>query len=174
ALKLQPTSVDGGPGALARPDLMDLGRQSYRRRLPHYQADASIFVTFATKWRQPLPKGARDLVLSCCKYEDGRTIRLEAAVVMPDHVHLLLKVLRNENADLYALSHVIQRIKSASAHAVNKFLNRSGPVWQQEFFDRALRAGEPLAATVEYIEQNPVADRLVSRPDEYPWLYVAP
>src|SRR2546427_1295450 len=87
-----------------------LTKYRYRRRLPHLQkADAAIFVTFCTGGRRVLPEVARDLVLEHCLREAGVArapspakgwsprIHLYAAVVMPDHVHLLLSPLRVEN-----------------------------------------------------------------------------
>ena len=66
-------------------------KYEYRRRLPHYQkADRAIFVTFRKFNRDPFSAQARDVVLQHCVLEDGKRITLHAAVVMPDHVHLLL------------------------------------------------------------------------------------
>src|SRR5581483_947058 len=66
-------------------------KYSYRRRLPHLQKDARpIFVTFTTHHRWVLPPLARDAVLECCLAVHEKLCNLHAAVVMPDHVHLLL------------------------------------------------------------------------------------
>ena len=65
---------------------------SYRRMLPHYQKSGSpVFITFCKLLREPFPPKARYLVLGCCVAgHDGRKFQLHAAVVMPDHVHLIL------------------------------------------------------------------------------------
>jgi len=56
------------------------------RRLPHYQkADRAIFVTFCRLTRDPFPANARDVILQRCVHDDGKRIKLHAAVVMPDH-----------------------------------------------------------------------------------------
>src|SRR2546429_5302164 len=94
-------------GAGASTKAPPLTKYRYRRRLPHLQkADAAIFVTFCTGGRRVLPEVARDLVLEHCLREAGVArapspakgwsprIHLYAAVVMPDHVHLLLSPLR--------------------------------------------------------------------------------
>lgn len=65
-------------------------------------------------------------------------------------------------------------IKGASAHKVNKALDRKGKLWQEESFDHVLRSSESLDQKVEYVRQNPVRRGLVSSPGEYPWLWVAP
>ncbi len=148
-------------------------KYEYRRRLPHYQkADTVLFVTFCTHAHLQLPESARDVVLSHCHYDHGHKIILYAAVVMPDHVHLVLSVLRNESGWPYELSSILQGLKSASAHSVNRVLLTSGPVWQDESFDHVLRSNESLKEKLEYIRQNPVRRGLVDAPEEYRWLWV--
>lgn len=68
--------------------------QFYRRNLPHMQRDFTPhFITFNTKLRQTLQDGARDIVLGCCVHDHDCRYRLRVAVVMPDHVHLILTLL---------------------------------------------------------------------------------
>ena len=43
-----------------------------------------------------------------------------------------------------------------------------------EFFDHVLRSDESLKDKCEYIRQNPVRRGLVTRPEEYRWLWVSP
>jgi hypothetical protein len=62
--------------------------------------------------------------------------------------------------------------KGASAHSVNRMLQRSGPVWQEESFDHVLRSNESFEENLEYIRQNPVRRGLVIRPEDYRWLWV--
>jgi REP element-mobilizing transposase RayT len=93
-------------------------------------------------------------------------------VIAEDHVHLLLTPLRDLDGNLYSLIEILQGIKSASAHSLNRALGRSGPVWQEESFDHVLRSEESFEQTVEYIRQNPVRRGLVTRPEDYRWLWV--
>ena len=62
----------------------------------------------------------------------------------------------------------MQAIKGASAHGINKLLNRRGKVWQEESFDRALRKEEQFEEKVYYMLENPVRAGLVSNPLDYP------
>jgi hypothetical protein len=72
-------------------------KYQYRRRLPHFQkSDAPLFITFCAGGALFLPEDARDLVLNHCLRDHGVRVELFAAVVMPDHVHLLLRALRDE------------------------------------------------------------------------------
>jgi REP element-mobilizing transposase RayT len=151
-----------------------LPKYRYRRRLPHLQkADADLFVTFCTA-RLQLPGGARDLVLEHCQREHGERIQLYAVVIMPDHVHMLLRPLRDKGGWPFPLVDILQCLKGATAHRINKLLGRSGPVWEEESFDHVLRSEERLKEKVEYTRQNPVRRRLVNRPEDYRWLWVNP
>jgi REP element-mobilizing transposase RayT len=163
-----------------------LSKYRYRRRLPHLQkADAAVFVTFCTGGRCVLPEAARDLVLEHCLREGGlqpftgegaRTtlrIHLYAVVVMPHHVHLLFLPLRDENGWPFPLVDILQCLKGATAHRINKLLRSSGPVWEEESFDHVLRSHEGLRNKCEYIRQNPVEAGLVRRPEDYGWLWVS-
>ena len=85
----------------------------YRRNLPHLQRDFKLhFVTFVTKNRWNLPEQARDIVLASARHDDTLHYDLHAAVVMPDHVHLILTPLINEAP---AASHASVRNPTASS-----------------------------------------------------------
>jgi REP element-mobilizing transposase RayT len=145
----------------------------YRRKLPHYQKPGqAIFVTFCKLSRDPFPVAARGIILYHCLHDHGKRIQLHAAIVMPDHVHLLLTPVRDQQGWPYALPAILKLIKGVSARSVNKLLNCSGPVWQEESFDHVLRSTESFAEKLEYIRQNPVRQGLVGRPEDYPWLWV--
>src|SRR5438477_11481019 len=165
-----------------------LEKYRYRRRLPHLQrADADLFITCCTGGRQVLADAARDLVLEHCLREGDilpfaadcvarapspakvftPRIHLHAIVVMPDHVHLLLTPLRDENGWPFPLVDILQCLKGATAHRINKLLHTSGPVWEEESFDHVLRSNEDLKNKCEYIRQNPVDAGLVHRPEDY-------
>jgi putative transposase len=111
-----------------------LGKYRYRRRLPHLQkTDADLFVTFCAGGPLMLAATSRDLVLEHCLREGGilplvaiARIHLYAVVIMPDHVHFLLRPLRDPNGWPYPLVDILQCLKGATAHRINKLRkNRS-------------------------------------------------
>jgi REP element-mobilizing transposase RayT len=143
-----------------------------RRNLPHLQPEGrTFFVTFSTWKRWILPESVRPLVLRHCVHDHERRLLLHGAVVVPDHVHLVLTPLLDEHGAPYPLSTLLSSIKGASAHSINRALGRRGHVWQDESFDHVLRSDESAARKVEYICQNPVRKGLVASEDEYPWLW---
>jgi REP element-mobilizing transposase RayT len=150
-------------------------KYEYHRRMPHYQKPGrAIFVTFCKNIRDSFPEAARDQILVHCRHDHGKRIDLHAAVVMPDHVHLLLTPLRDDQGWPYPLPAILKLIKGVSARSVNKLLGVSGPVWQEESFEHTVRNNGSFQEKLEYIRQNPVRRGLVAKPEDYPWLWIAP
>jgi REP element-mobilizing transposase RayT len=135
----------------------------YRRNLPHLQGDFKPhLITFVTKFRWVLPEWARDIVLLSCCHDHRRQYELYVAVVMPDHVHLILTPLIDERrSQVFSLIEIMRGIKGASGREINRRVGRHGAVWQEESFDHVLRCSEGLDAKVEYVLQNPVRKGLV-------------
>ena len=145
----------------------------YRRMLPHYQKAArALFVTFCKLMPPVFTAEARDAILKHCLHDDGKRYQLHAAVVMPEHVHLLLTPLQDEEGWSCGLPAILKLIKGSSARSVNKLVGSGGPVWQEESLDHVLRSQESLEEKLEYIRQNPVRRGLAKKPEDYPWLWV--
>jgi REP element-mobilizing transposase RayT len=109
--------------------------------------------------REPLvAKAVQETLL----FGHGKRYSLCAYVVMPNHVHAVLRLAPQED-----LSTVLRTIKSYSAKEANRILKSSGKFWQVESFDRLIRTPEHLERTVKYIEWNPVKARLVEDPRHY-------
>ncbi len=91
---------------------------------------------------------------------------------MPDHVHLIFTPLVNGRAmEVFSLATIMNAIKGASAHKINKALRRRGRVWQSESFDHVLRSSENLDAKILYVLENPVRAGLVRNWTDYPWIW---
>ena len=148
----------------------------YRRQLPHLQCDDKPhFITFCTGHKWLLPERVRSIVLDSCLHDNEVKFDLRVAVVMPDHVHMIFTPLVNEQGmEIYSLAEIMDAVKGASAHKINKALGRKGCVWQAESFDHVLRSSENLDAKVGYVLENPVRAGLVGEWGFYPWLWVKP
>jgi putative transposase len=92
----------------------------------------------------------------------GSRYRLIAWIIMPNHVHVLMSVFTGQH-----LPYIMHSIKSFTANRINKILCRSGQLWQHESFDRYIRDLRHRAATVKYIENNPVKARLCARASDW-------
>ena len=164
------------PSAVPGPQARKVCRVFYRRTLPHLQRDNKPhFITFCTSNRWILPDPARDLVLASGFHDDGTRYDLNALIVMPDHVHIILTPLINTMEQrVWLLPEILDAIKGASAHRINRQLGRSGSVWLEESFDHVLRSSEHLRDKVQYLLENPVRKGLVGQWEEYRWLWARP
>ena len=146
-------------------------KRLYRRNLPHIQEyNAVYFVTFRTKGDLFLSRAARSIALRHVLFENGKRIDLHAAVVMPNHVHLLFTAMENELAEPYPLAAIMKGIKGTSARNINRLLERRGQLWQDESFDRIMRYRE-FEWKFNYISANPMDAGLCKKPTEYRWLW---
>jgi len=114
------------------------------------------------------PRAAR-AVQECLFHDHPAKYHLHAWVVMPNHVHVLFTPVAG-----ITLSAIMHRVKTASAHAVNKSLGRKGPLWQTESFDRYIRGQVHFDGTVRYIEWNPVKAKLCPDPKKWAWSSCSP
>ena len=87
---------------------------------------------------------------------------LNAATIMPDHVHLLFGL-----GNRLSLSRMVAKLKGLSEKAI-----RSGRgEWQENFFEHRLRADEPADPYAKYIFMNPYCGDLIGRRETWPyWL----
>jgi len=83
---------------------------------------------------------------------------------MPTHVHAL--VARSEG---WSLSRVVHGWKSFAANRANQILGTTGRFWAPEYFDRVMRAETDAETARVYIEENPVAAGLCTRPEAWRW-----
>ena len=94
---------------------------------------------------------------------DGRDYRIQAWVIMPNHVHLVVAV-----GDV-PLVKLINGWKGKSSRLVNALLNRSMQFWQQDYYDTLIRDKAHLQRAIHYTEQNPVKAFLTKTVRDWPW-----
>lgn len=104
--------------------------------------------------REPRIAGLVESSLTCF---DGDRYLLSAYVIMPNHVHALVKPLGDQT-----LTRTIRGWKSFSARGINDLLGRRGTVWQPESFDHIVRNLESMHHFDEYIRLNPMKGGLVA------------
>jgi REP element-mobilizing transposase RayT len=96
------------------------------------------------------------VVANALRHFDGERYALHAWCVMPNHVHVMLHVLRGAD-----VPKIVHSWKSFTAHEI-----RLGVIWQREYFDRIVRSPEDYMRTREYIRANPVRAGL----KDWPWV----
>ncbi|MGA2030786.1 MAG: hypothetical protein ABSG68_00890 [Thermoguttaceae bacterium] len=81
---------------------------------------------------------------------------------MPNHVHGIFRPLRPKSLPL---EKILQSRKLRTSREINAVLGRSGPLWEEESFDRIIRDEEHLYRCIHYIGGNPAKARL--QPDQW-------
>ncbi|HEU4393982.1 MAG TPA: transposase [Planctomycetota bacterium] len=82
--------------------------------------------------------------------------------VLTTHFHLLVRSPRGR------LSASMQRVLDAYSRWFNRSRRRDGPLFASRFVNRLVESDAYAATVVRYIDDNPVAARLVERPADYP------
>ena len=88
---------------------------------------------------------------------------VDAAVVMPDHLHLVGQLGES------TLAKVMHTLKSYSASRL-ALAGVEMPVWQEGYHDHGLRDEEDYRVRVQYVVQNPVRAGLVRRVEDFPYV----
>ena len=157
-------------------------RRSIRLSGWDYRSPGYYFVTICTHRRQCLFDDAafRDVaghaLTRIPQQGHARHVRVDAWVVMPNHVHFILVFIdypaqadlsmpggEFQNALAGSLGVVVGRYKTAVTRRINQ-LRRTpgGTVWQRGYYERIIRNERQWQATRQYIHQNPArwaADR---------------
>ncbi len=146
--------------------------QTSRRRLPHWQQGGSVyFISWVCRPGQTLDPAEQNVTLEAIRFWDIRKWTVYAAVVMPDHVHLLAQPLARPDGGYINLGEIIHSVKSFSAQKINRTRRAQGSLWQVERYDRIVRDEAEFLEKWQYIRNNPVKAGFVEQPEDYPWLY---
>ena len=95
-----------------------------------------------------------DVVRGALRHFDGERYALDEFVVMPNHVHVLVKPLAGNG-----LADILHSWKSYTANQLNRRLGRTGQLWQHESFDHLVRNEAAMEAIRRYIRENPKVAR---------------
>ena len=90
--------------------------------------------------------------------------RLQAYVLMPNHVHLLLTPQRADQVPRLLIS-----LNRRYVQQINRSQGRSGSLWDPRYRSSAVHAPSHLLLSQRYIELNPVRAGLVDKPAQYRW-----
>ena len=143
--------------------------QTKRRRM-HYRftrmiRDRTFFITTVTWQRTPLFRNLRtaELMMDVLKnYQEQKKYELHEFVIMPDHLHLLIRPAGN-----ISLERAVQLIKGGFSYRLGK--TKRGLVWQESFTNHRILDAQDYEHHAEYIRMNPIRARLADRPESYPY-----
>jgi putative transposase len=100
-------------------------------------------------------------------------VALYEFVIMPNHLHGLIGIMpsllvgaqhrcallseaTNSGVKPGSLGAIVRSFKAIIVRRAHKELGWSGPIWQRNYFERVLRAGQELSDASRYIAENPM------------------
>lgn len=96
--------------------------------------------------------------------QDNAIVKFISYCLMPDHYHLLIKILKED-----VFSKYISNVENSFTRYFNLRFNRKGPLWQGRFKAVRINNNEQLLHVSRYIHLNPTTNNLVPKPED--WLF---
>jgi putative transposase len=150
---------------------------NYRRAI---RPGGMFFFTLVTEGRAGIfsdahARGLLHEALETCR--KSRPFMIEATVLLPDHVHLLIELPDGDTDFSSRLSFIKSHFTRAfllaggseQPRSTSRLRQRFRGVWQRRFWEHAIRDQDDLNAHLDYIHYNPVKHRLVPCP--HLWAY---
>jgi len=94
----------------------------------------------------------------------NKLVEIIAYCLMPNHLHLILKQLKDKGISLY-----MGKLLNSYSHYFNIKHQRKGPLWESKFKNVLVEDDDQLFHLTRYIHLNPVTSFLVERPQQ--WRY---
>jgi putative transposase len=129
------------------------------------------FITWRCKDGGFLSPEERQITIEALRHWESKKWTLYAAVVLPDHVHVLAQPLLRDAGGAFDLGEILHSIKRFSARKINQARGNKGSLWQDERYDRIVRDDAEFLEKWQYIRNNPGKQGLSPMPEDYPWLY---
>ena len=144
--------------------------ESYRLRVARCSLPGLTYhVTFRMRTADALCSDeARQVMIESLHHAAGDNwCEFFGFVVMPDHVHLVLRL-----GETKGLGDLVASLKKWTARRINDLAKGNGNLWQDGFHEHAVRTDEDLRRILEYVAWNPVKAGLARELGEYPWCWV--
>ncbi len=94
--------------------------------------------------------------------QENSYVKFLAYCLMPDHYHLLVKVLKDN-----IFSKFIGDVENSFSRYLNLKHKRKGPLWQSRFKAVRIKSNEQLLHVSRYIHLNPTTSNLVKKPEDW-------
>jgi REP element-mobilizing transposase RayT len=113
-------------------------------------------------------KAVAEIITEAIHHRDGKLYDLQAFTIMPNHVHMVMKLLPGAPV----LFKVMQDLKKYTGLQSNRYLGRDGQFWEEESYDHIVRKEDEFYRIVNYILRNPVKARFVRDWKQWPFTFV--
>jgi putative transposase len=100
-----------------------------------------------------------NVLASAHHYEHLDKWTIHLLLLMPDHLHLVVTT--------HLGSHITELIKSWKRYLARTYRVR----FQRDFFEHRIRNHENFYAHCRYVQRNPIRAGLVTRSEDWPWVY---
>ncbi|MGX9367227.1 REP-associated tyrosine transposase [Desulfoplanes sp. PS50] len=121
------------------------------------------------------------MIIENWQHHAGLRYDLIAWTVMPNHIHVLIRVYEGQS-----LARIVQGWKGYSGKKIREMTTgvqrtqyaeqtlgvprkETMPVWHREYWDRFIRDEKHFTNVIRYIENNPVKAGLVGKATDWPW-----
>lgn len=89
---------------------------------------------------------ASSIMLATMKHDDGVKYELTGYVIMPNHLHALVRLIGNTKVET-----LMQEWKSVSSHKLRKQFGSKWCGWMENYYDRSIRDENHLKNVISYI-----------------------
>jgi len=140
-----------------------------RKYIRNYVEGGTYFFTMVTKNRKPLfqdPSLCYFFMAGVEKIKSRYPFDLDAYVILPDHIHLLISL----PAGMRDYSNIIKEVKKSVTKEIRKHLDQPDlVVWQDRFWEHTIRDERDMKTHYDYIHYNPVKHGYVESADQWKW-----
>lgn len=129
-----------------------------------YIEGGTYFFTLATAWRAPRfaePETRLILRTAIKKVRSRHPFEIVGMVILPDHLHALWRLPAGD-------SDFSLRWRLIKTH-MTRYAGRGRRLWQDRFWEHAIRDERDLAHHLDYLHWNPMKHGLVTRVQDWPW-----
>jgi len=142
-------------------------KQTHLKEYDYSNTYAVYFVTLCVHAKQPHFKNPETAVYIAdeinYRAHTTKEVLVLAYCIMPDHVHLLIKLNQGYGN---TLQNWVAAFKRYTARLFQQS-NGVSPLWQKNFYEHVVREEESLEQIAEYIVHNPVRKNMVNDWKEY-------
>lgn len=134
--------------ARSKQDSLSPSEQKEFQKVFSEKFDTALDAGHGACWlaRPEIAQGVSDAL----RHFDGQRYDLFAWCIMPNHVHVVFRPIKE-----HSLSNILHSWKSFTAKEANRLLERTGEFWQAESFDHLVRNREDFDNQVRYVMENP-------------------
>ena len=137
-------------------------RRANRLKNFDYGSTNCYFVTFCVKdgasllwrwrgeeWEHELSDFGLAVERAVLSVDGVKNIHLHHYAIMPNHVHMIIELLRTDNGEREQLSDVVRYVKSQISREIGN------SIWQRSYYDHVIRDEKDYQRVWEYVENNP-------------------